>query len=220
MPIIKNKIKQNYSVIPNEILVNKTLKDGDYRLLLHLYQLPQDWVVNQEQLGREFGLTREQINRRIKSLKEQGFLEIEKVKLGQEQWEYIYNLVIPDVTNMSLLQMSHHEMSLLQMSQPTNYYNILNTKDIYNTKDNIKEIYKEKDFTDIIDYLNNKTNSNYKYTGKKTKDLIKARLNEGFTLDDFPKQVIDNKVNSWGTMIRKWLFKTQKHCSVISLNLT
>lgn len=197
MPIIKNKIKQNYSVIPNEILVNKTLKDGDYRLLLHLYQLPQDWVVNQEQLGREFGLTREQINRRIKSLKEQGFLEIEKVKLGQEQWEYIYNLVIPDVTNMSLLQMSHHEMSLLQMSQPTNYYNILNTKDIYNTKDNIKEIYKEKDFTDIIDYLNNKTNSNYKYTGKKMLELIKARLNEGFTLEDF-KRVIDNKVNSWG----------------------
>ena len=197
MPIIKNKIKQNYSVIPNEILVNKTLKDGDYRLLLHLYQLPQDWVVNQEQLGREFGLTREQINRRIKSLKEQGFLEIEKVKLGQEQWEYIYNLVIPDVTNMSPLQMSHHEMSLLQMSQPTNYYNILNTKDIYNTKDNIKEIYKEKDFTDIIDYLNNKTNSNYKYTGKKMLELIKARLNEGFTLEDF-KRVIDNKVNSWG----------------------
>lgn len=52
-------------------------------------------------------------------------------------------------------------------------------------------------YVEIIDYLNNKTNSNYRSDGKKTKDLIKARLNEGFTLDDF-KRVIDNKVNSWG----------------------
>ena len=52
-------------------------------------------------------------------------------------------------------------------------------------------------YVEIIDYLNNKTNSNYRYDGKKTKDLIKARMNEGFTLDDF-KRVIDNKVNSWG----------------------
>lgn len=53
-------------------------------------------------------------------------------------------------------------------------------------------------YIDIIDYLNNKTNSNYKHDGKKTKELIKARLNEGFVLEDF-KRVIDNKVNSWGS---------------------
>lgn len=60
--------------------------------------------------------------------------------------------------------------------------------------------YKENDkrnYTEIIDYLNLKTNSSYKSTTPKTRELIKARYNEGFTLDDF-KQVIDNKVNSWG----------------------
>lgn len=50
----------------------------------------------------------------------------------------------------------------------------------------------------IVDYLNSKTNKHYKSTTAKTKDLIKARYNEGFTLDDF-KQVIDNKVIDWSS---------------------
>jgi uncharacterized phage protein (TIGR02220 family) len=51
-------------------------------------------------------------------------------------------------------------------------------------------------YQEIIDYLNKKANTNYRATGKKTKDLIKARLNEKFTLEDF-KTVIDKKCNEW-----------------------
>lgn len=50
---------------------------------------------------------------------------------------------------------------------------------------------------DIVDYLNLKTNSNYKHNTQSTQRLIKARLNEGFTVEDF-KKVIDNKVSEWG----------------------
>jgi len=49
---------------------------------------------------------------------------------------------------------------------------------------------------EIINYLNEKANTNYKTTTKKTRDLIKARFNEGFTMDDF-KTVIDKKVKLW-----------------------
>ena len=49
---------------------------------------------------------------------------------------------------------------------------------------------------EIIDYLNLKTNSNYKYTTKKTQTLINTRLKESFTLEDF-KKVIDKKVSDW-----------------------
>ena len=48
----------------------------------------------------------------------------------------------------------------------------------------------------IVEYLNEKINSNYKHTTAKTQTLIKARLNEGFTIDDF-KKVIDNMFISW-----------------------
>lgn len=48
----------------------------------------------------------------------------------------------------------------------------------------------------IIEHLNLRTNSNYRYTTKTTQDKIKARLNEGFTLDDFIV-VIDKKTMEW-----------------------
>ena len=49
---------------------------------------------------------------------------------------------------------------------------------------------------DIVEYLNLKTNSSYRYSSDKTRRTINARLNEGFTLDDF-KRVIDIKTSQW-----------------------
>lgn len=51
-------------------------------------------------------------------------------------------------------------------------------------------------YKEIVDYLNGKTDRNFKHTTNKTKSLIKARWDEGFNLNDF-KQVIDNKVADW-----------------------
>ncbi|NRD79797.1 conserved phage C-terminal domain-containing protein [Bacillus sp. BRMEA1] len=51
-------------------------------------------------------------------------------------------------------------------------------------------------FVEIIHYLNEKTKSDYKLSTMKTQDLIRARLSEGFTLEDF-KKVIDIKTAEW-----------------------
>ncbi|NLM26346.1 MAG: hypothetical protein GX208_09580 [Firmicutes bacterium] len=75
------------------------------------------------------------------------------------------------------------------------------------TNKNIKNE-KKKDnipFAEIIDYLNSKTGKNFKHTTKKTQSLIRARLNEGFTIEDLRK-VIDTKVADWkGTEYEKYL---------------
>lgn len=49
----------------------------------------------------------------------------------------------------------------------------------------------------IVEYLNNKIGAHYKPLGKKIKELIRARMNEGYTVKDF-KTVIDKKFKSWG----------------------
>ena len=51
-------------------------------------------------------------------------------------------------------------------------------------------------YREIVEYLNEKTGSQYKHTTQSTKNGIKARYNEGFKLDDF-KHVIDNQVAEW-----------------------
>lgn len=54
-----------------------------------------------------------------------------------------------------------------------------------------KEVYKT-----VVSYLNQKAGTNYRPTTPKTKTAIKARLSEGFTVDDF-KTVIDKKCAEW-----------------------
>lgn len=61
------------------------------------------------------------------------------------------------------------------------------------------------DIKDIIDYLNIALNTKYRYTTKSIQTHIRARLREGFTVDDF-KCVIDKKKRSWmGTDFQKFL---------------
>jgi uncharacterized phage protein (TIGR02220 family) len=49
---------------------------------------------------------------------------------------------------------------------------------------------------DVIEDLNTVCNTNYKYSTPKTKELIKTRMKEGFTLEDF-KKVHRNMHKAW-----------------------
>lgn len=66
-----------------------------------------------------------------------------------------------------------------------------------------KEEDKEKDnniyvpYKEIISYLNEKAGKKLRWDVKSNQKEIKARFNEGYTLDDF-KTVIDKKYNEWG----------------------
>lgn len=55
---------------------------------------------------------------------------------------------------------------------------------------------KEKIYCPVIAYLNERAGTQYKASSRKTKALIRARVNEGFTLEDF-KTVIDRKCADW-----------------------
>jgi|SRR5690625_3690090 len=60
-------------------------------------------------------------------------------------------------------------------------------------------------YVEIINYLNDVSGKKYRSTTQKTKDLIKARWIETFTVDDF-KKVIDKKVKEWtGTDMAKYI---------------
>lgn len=57
----------------------------------------------------------------------------------------------------------------------------------------------------VINYLNEKANKNYKSSTAKTKALINARAREGFELEDF-KKVIDIKTREWkGSDMERYL---------------
>lgn len=91
-------------------------------------------------------------------------------------------------------------MSMSMSNSKCNLNSIINNCFPKNHEEIITKPYKQ-----IIDHLNKIAGTHYKYTSKKTQDKIKARLNEGFTLDDFIV-VIDKKFWEWkGTDFEQYM---------------
>jgi uncharacterized phage protein (TIGR02220 family) len=66
---------------------------------------------------------------------------------------------------------------------------------------------------EIVDYLNLVLGTHYKVNGKKTGSLIRSRLKEGYTVEDF-KQVITKKHAEWaGTEREKYLRPETLFCA-------
>lgn len=58
---------------------------------------------------------------------------------------------------------------------------------------------------EIVSFLNETAHKNFKYTTSKTQSFIKARMNEGYSVDDF-KTVITKKCKEWtGTKMEKYI---------------
>lgn len=63
----------------------------------------------------------------------------------------------------------------------------------------------QADVTEIVEYLNQAAGTSYKPNTPKTVRAVKARMKEGFEVEDF-KTVIDKKVEEWkGTDMQKYL---------------
>lgn len=100
----------------------------------------------------------------------------------------------------------HTEIKGLESVSDNHFDNHLDNQNDNPKKEKLKrKLEKENIDAKVINYLNEKAVTNYSDTMKKTNELIGARENEGFVLDDF-KKVIDNKVAEWkGTDFEKYL---------------
>lgn len=104
-------------------------------------------------------------------------------------------------TGNQLATNGYHSIGKYSIDKDSIDKDSIDEKDILSSKHD----YASNEITEIIDYFNLKTNKNYKTTTKKTRALIKARMNEHFTVDDF-KIVINKMCTEWmGTNMEKYL---------------
>ena len=61
---------------------------------------------------------------------------------------------------------------------------------------NIKELKEDNIYTLVVSFLNERAGTKFRQSSQKTRRLIDARTNEGYTLDDF-KTVIQKKCAQW-----------------------
>ena len=145
-------------------------------------------------------LTDRIVNTELKKMIEAGFLKL--VKKGSKGNFSIYKIIKTNemmVTNAYVISnLKDSNSNGLRDDKVTKAYVI----GISNTMNNEKE---NNIYSEIIKYLNEKANTNYRPSTKNTQSFINARLKEGFMVEDF-KKVIDVKVKNWiGTDFEKYL---------------
>jgi len=125
-------------------------------------------VANNRHFGELLGMNKVHVSRSLNSLKEKGFISM-NIKVGSRNHDR-------EITITKMIRGGYqNDAEGLPKS--------LETKDINNIINN------------ILSFLNGLLDKSYRST-EKTKVLIKARLNEGFSEDDF-KYVIKVKSEEW-----------------------
>ena len=178
--------------IPKEIWLTNELSLQEKVILVEIESLEDEekgCFASNNYFAKFFNLTPSRVSQIINLLVQKQYLNVEYIKDGKQIKERIIKIKrppYPQVFNKLNRGIKYIKGGYLENCEDNNKSsnNII--------KNNISnDILKE-----IVSYLNDKTEKNYRYNSKETIKLIKARINDGFTIDDF-KKVIDNKTNDW-----------------------
>lgn len=142
------------------------------------------------------------LKRKFKSLEDENLLitgNYNRAKFDKTKWyrinydvlnEMVQRSYQNDTTKVSKCDDEEYQNDTTNTIDYTEITTEITTKDILSGKpDGIP-------YSEIVDYLNQKTGKKFKATTDKTKRLIKARFNEGFDVADF-KRVVDNQTQAW-----------------------
>ena len=191
--------KSYYAIIPANVRYDKDLPANAKLLYGEITALCNEkgmcWATN-DYFAKLYDVSKTSISKWISLLVEKG---------------YIYNKIIyregsKEILNryLTLVQYPIEEKLNRGIEEKLKENNTNNNNTLNNTN-NIYIVEQNDISKNVIEHLNMRTGANYKYTTKKTKDLIKARIKEGFTLEDF-KTVIDKMCIEWiNTDMQKYL---------------
>ena len=143
------------------------------------------------------------INRAVNKLIDEGYIiegNFNKMKYDKTRW---FALSFKKLNELESISINGDDTGVFHNDTRSNHNDTRSIQNDTTIPEITTEITTEKDhspakaeripFKKVIDYLNEQTDKRYSHNANKNQDLIRARWNEGFRLDDF-KQVIDNKI--------------------------
>lgn len=189
--------------IPKEIWLSTDLKVMEKLILVEIDSLDNEdgCFASNEHFSKFFSLSKNRCSEIIKSLEKKGYIDI----------NYIYQDGSKAIAKRVIRCIRKTDRGIRNIDNPTRKTeegysekcedNNTSFSNTFNNTSNKKDIVEQSSTTplpyeEIVQYLNQKTNKNFKHTSKVTQRHIRARLAEGFTVSDF-KQVIDKKCSDW-----------------------
>ena len=160
-----------------------------------VFMLNDKIAYTEEMLATIFRKSLNVVRLALATFEQYGMIEVIDNVITIPNWEKHQNIekleTIKEQTRKRVAEYrKRQEEKLLELK------NVTQNVTLRNALEEDKEEDKNNIIKDIVEYLNLKTNSSYRYSSDKTRRTINARLNEGFTLDDF-KKVIDIKTKQW-----------------------
>lgn len=208
MGIYRVEKNKNYVVMNRTALNDERLTWKAKGIIAYMLSLPDDWTFYIEEIVKHAKDGEAAFRSGLKELKDYGYVKRFPVREGQriKHWETVIyevpqqkensldgeNQQIEPLDSDSLLVDSLHVDSLDVENRgllSIDSNQVLKPLITDTTNNNVV-------YSEIIDYLNEKAGTKYKASTKKTQNLIKARIKEKFTVDDF-KTVIDKKCSEW-----------------------
>lgn len=195
MGIIRiDKTAGNYFIASKYYVEDENISWKAKGIMSYLFSKPDDWQIYQTQLEKVSKDGKASVRSTINELIDNGYMTRQSRRKSNGDFDgYNYTLhehpVNDGVRKMEDAKMEDAKM-VIAKSDTTN--NNLTNNDLTNNDSRV-------DFTpykEIIDYLNSKTGKRFSHKSNANQKLIKARINEGYTKDDF-FNVIDTKTNEW-----------------------
>lgn len=181
---------ENYLNIQGWMLNELHLKGNRLLIYALIYGFCQDgfgyYNGSLEYIQEWTNSTRQGVINAIKSLIDDGLI-IKEQGYPNNKYTIVTNANIPSEQDLQ----DECKQNLQVGKQSLQTYNNINNN---YSNNNIKQ---DQTISEIIDYLNKKCNTRFRATGNSTKRVIKARLKEGASIQDF-KDVIDYKYEEWG----------------------
>lgn len=199
----ESKVKdENYINIQGWMVTKLGLKGNELLIYAIIYGFSQteDQTFNGslQYLADWTNSTKQGVTKNLKALVEKGYIIKEDKYINNVKFCEYYATKLDTVYN-SVAQGMQQSLTgyATKFNTPMQQSLTNNINDnIDNKLDNIIELKDNVPYQEIVDYLNNSAGTNYRASSKKTRELIKARINEGFTLEDF-KVVIEKKTREW-----------------------
>lgn len=199
----ESKVKdENYINIQGWMVTKLGLKGNELLIYAIIYGFSQteDQTFNGslQYLADWTNSTKQGVTKNLKALVEKGYIIKEDKYINNVKFCEYYATKLDTVYN-SVAQGMQQSLTgyTTKFNTPMQQSLTNNINDnIINKLDNIIELKDNVPYQEIVNYLNNSAGTNYRASSKKTRELIKARINEGYTLEDF-KVVIEKKTREW-----------------------
>lgn len=207
----EQEIPTYYTMLSASIRYDKRLKASEKILFSEIAFLSQKkgyCYASNRYLAKLYGVSKDTISKRIQNLKKCEYIDPKTIykddgKTVEERKIFIKDLVVPPIdenvyTLSTKTSIPYRQNSLDPIDENveennTRYINTsINKNNIYSRAEEKSDSF----ISEVVDYLNKKSDKNFKSNTNKTISLINARRKEGYTLGDF-KKVIDTMTKQW-----------------------